>query len=69
MVGPAVPPARTADSPRWARSLRDAGAAAGPDAPAVTDPSLARLPLLADPALVPLMAHRHLAPLASLTPK
>ncbi|MFF0204018.1 helix-turn-helix domain-containing protein [Streptomyces sp. NPDC005017] len=69
VVGPAVPPAQTADSLRWARSLRNAGVAAAPDAPAVTDPSLARLLLLADPALVRLMAHRHLAPLAALTPK
>ncbi|MFJ5777135.1 helix-turn-helix domain-containing protein [Streptomyces sp. NPDC093094] len=69
VVGPAVPPGQTADSLRWARSLRDAGAAAGPDSSPVTDPSLARLLLLADPALVRLMARRRLKPLASLTPK
>ncbi|MFJ8085911.1 helix-turn-helix domain-containing protein [Streptomyces sp. NPDC096205] len=69
VVGPAVPPAQTADSLRWARSLREAGAVAGPDSPPVTAPSLARLLLLADPALVRLMARRRLKPLASLTPK
>ncbi|MGW4566637.1 helix-turn-helix domain-containing protein [Streptomyces sp. NPDC004561] len=63
VVGPAVPPGQAADSLRWARSLREAGA------PPAADPSLARLLLLADPALVRLMASRHLRPLASLTSK
>ncbi|MEU6666010.1 helix-turn-helix domain-containing protein [Streptomyces sp. NPDC046727] len=66
VVGPAVPPVQAADSLRWARILRDAGAAG---AAALTDPPLGRLLLLADPALVRLMASRHLKPLASLTSK
>ncbi|MCW7940608.1 hypothetical protein AAW14_00695 [Streptomyces hygroscopicus] len=69
VVGPAVPLSQTADSLRWARSLRNAGAAPGPGATPLTDPSLAQLLLLADPALVRLMASRHLKPLASLTSK
>ncbi|MFD9094583.1 helix-turn-helix domain-containing protein [Streptomyces collinus] len=69
VVGPAVPPAQAADSLRWARALRASGGGPAPGAAPVTDPSLARLLLLADPALVRLMASRHLRPLASLTAK
>ncbi|WP_317446731.1 helix-turn-helix domain-containing protein [Streptomyces collinus] len=69
VVGPAVPPAQAADSLRWARSLRASGGGPAPGAGPVTDPSLARLLLLADPSLVRLMASRHLRPLASLTAK
>ncbi|MFF5027413.1 helix-turn-helix domain-containing protein [Streptomyces collinus] len=68
VVGPAVPPAQAGDSLRWARALRASGPAPAPGSAPVTDPSLARL-LPADPALVRLMASRHLRPLASLTAK
>lgn len=69
VVGPAVPPSQAADSLRWARSLRNAGFVPVPGATPDSDPSLARLLLLADPALVRLMASRRLKPLASLTSK
>ncbi|WP_428950649.1 helix-turn-helix domain-containing protein [Streptomyces sp. cg35] len=59
--GPRCRCARAADSLRWARTLRAHGPGDGPL-------RLARL-LLADPALVRLMAARRLAPLAALTPK
>ncbi|WP_432173162.1 helix-turn-helix domain-containing protein [Streptomyces sp. Tue6028] len=69
VVGPAVPPSQAADSLRWARTLRAAGAVPAPGAAPVTAPSLTELLLLADPALVRLMAARRLEPLASLTAK
>ncbi|WP_306322780.1 MULTISPECIES: helix-turn-helix domain-containing protein [unclassified Streptomyces] len=98
VIGPAVPLAQAADSLRWARTLREHGAADGngttgddeyePDAehgqsgesgesgepvpagaPREAEQRLTELLLLADPALVRLMAARRLAPLAGLTPK
>ncbi|MFI5663503.1 helix-turn-helix domain-containing protein [Streptomyces sp. NPDC051684] len=76
VVGPVVPLALAADSLRWARTLREHGAA-GADmeagrreaGPLEAGRHLTDLLLLADPALVRLMAARRLAPLADLTPK
>ncbi|MFZ3573087.1 helix-turn-helix domain-containing protein [Streptomyces sp. BH097] len=76
VIGPVVPLAQAADSLRWARALREHGpAGAGmemgqPEArPLEAGRHLTDLLLLADPALVRLMAARRLAPLAGLTPK
>ncbi|MGH4033126.1 helix-turn-helix domain-containing protein [Actinomycetota bacterium Odt1-20B] len=83
-VGPTVPLAQAADSLRWARTLHahprqpshsgpadPAGSVgpAGPAGPAGPGDRLTDLLLLADPALVRLMAARRLAPLDTLTPK
>ncbi|MEB8338438.1 helix-turn-helix domain-containing protein [Streptomyces endophyticus] len=66
VIGPVVPLAQAADSLRWARTLREHGpAGARRDA----GRHLTDLLLLADPALVRLMAARRLAPLTGLTPK
>lgn len=81
VIGPVVPLAQAADSLRWARTLREQGPsggrteAGGPGASALevggleAGRHLTDLLLLADPALVRLMAARRLAPLAGLTPK
>ncbi|MFD7291647.1 helix-turn-helix domain-containing protein [Streptomyces sp. NPDC059897] len=83
VIGPVVPLAQAADSLRWARTLREnggAGTGAGTEAgrpesgqleagPLEAGRHLTDLLLLADPALVRLMATRRLAPLAELTPK
>ncbi|MCX4831668.1 helix-turn-helix domain-containing protein [Streptomyces sp. NBC_01016] len=66
VIGPVVPLAQAADSLRWARTLREHGPA---DAHREAGRHLPDLLLLADPALVRLMATRRLAPLAGLTPK
>ncbi|WP_328634877.1 helix-turn-helix domain-containing protein [Streptomyces sp. NBC_00356] len=66
VIGPVVPLAQAADSLRWARTLREHGPAA---THREADRHLPDLLLLADPALVRLMATRRLAPLADLTPK
>ncbi|MCX3062774.1 helix-turn-helix domain-containing protein [Streptomyces beihaiensis] len=66
VTGPRVPLAQAADSLRWARTLR----AQAPDGVrADAEERLTDLLLLADPALVRLVAARRLAPLAALTPK
>ncbi|MFJ8949533.1 helix-turn-helix domain-containing protein [Streptomyces sp. NPDC102381] len=66
VIGPVVPLAQAADSLRWARTLREHGPA---DTHREAGRHLPDLLLLADPALVRLMATRRLAPLADLTPK
>lgn len=66
VVGPAVPLAQAADSLRWARTLREHGPG---DGHREAGRRLTDLLLLADPALVRLMAARRLAPLSGLTPK
>lgn len=66
VIGPVVPLAQAADSLRWARTLREHGPA---DTHREAGRHLPDLLLLADPALVRLMATRRLAPLAGLTPK
>ncbi|MGD6749128.1 helix-turn-helix domain-containing protein [Streptomyces sp. BH105] len=76
VIGPVVPLAQAADSLRWARTLREHGPAGTamevgqPEAgPREAGRHLTDLLLLADPALVRLMAARRLAPLTGLTPK
>ncbi|MFJ9082501.1 helix-turn-helix domain-containing protein [Streptomyces sp. NPDC102384] len=66
VIGPVVPLAQAADSLRWARTLREHGPA---DTHREAGRHLPDLLLLADPALVRLMATRRLVPLADLTPK
>ena len=69
VVGPTVPPDRTADSLRWARAARAALPPGIGPAPLLCDDRLPDLLLLGDPPLVRLMAERRLAPLAELTAK
>ncbi|MEY9874912.1 hypothetical protein ABH931_004412 [Streptacidiphilus sp. MAP12-33] len=68
VVGPAVPPGQAGDSLRWARALR---AALPPTVkgPVEGEAHLVALLLLADPALVRLIAARRLRALDDLTPK
>ncbi|MFE0101287.1 helix-turn-helix domain-containing protein [Streptomyces sp. NPDC059009] len=80
-VGPTVPLAQAADSLRWARTLHThprqpphPGPTGPTESTTPADPAdpgdrLTDLLLLADPALVRLMAARRLAPLDTLTPK
>ncbi|WP_042423241.1 helix-turn-helix domain-containing protein [Streptacidiphilus anmyonensis] len=68
VIGPTVPPEQAGDSLRWARTLRarPPGTSA---CPVDGESHLAALLLLADPALVRLIAARRLRPLDELTPK
>ncbi|GAA1997690.1 helix-turn-helix domain-containing protein [Catenulispora subtropica] len=71
VVGPEVPIETAADSLRWARAVRGrlTTPASPPTEAVYCDAHLADLLLLADPALVRLIADRRLAPLATLTAK
>ncbi|GAA4876488.1 helix-turn-helix domain-containing protein [Kitasatospora terrestris] len=68
VVGPAVPLHQAADSLRWARLVR-ARLPLPPQQPVDCRDRLPDLLLLADPALVRLIAEHRLAPLAGLTAK
>nr|WP_037604742.1 helix-turn-helix domain-containing protein [Streptacidiphilus rugosus] len=68
VVGPVVPPEHTADSLRWARALQ-ATLPDGAKGPVDCESRFAELLLLADPALVRLIADRRLRALEGLTPK
>ncbi|WP_042367076.1 helix-turn-helix domain-containing protein [Streptacidiphilus neutrinimicus] len=68
VIGPTVPPEQTGDSLRWARTLR-ARPPRTAEGPVDGGAHLAALLLLADPALVRLIAARRLRPLDDLTPK
>ncbi|NUR26752.1 MAG: helix-turn-helix domain-containing protein [Catenulispora sp.] len=71
VVGPEVPIEQAPDSLRWARAARSRFTARGipGDKAVYCDAHLADLLLLADPALVRLIAERRLAPLSTLTAK
>jgi DNA-binding PucR family transcriptional regulator len=68
VIGPTVPPEQAGDSLRWARTLRARLPESG-EGPVDGEAHLAALLLLADPALVRLIAARRLRALDELTPK
>ena len=68
VIGPTVPVDMAGDSLRWARAVRDTGAAAATGLLSCDD-RLPELLLRGDASIVRLMASRRLGPLAALTPK